>query len=43
MFETDDEGELINPSMAIQFQIVETGGLTKKTMMGCPAAFIIEL
>ena len=43
MFDTDDEGDLINPSMAIQFQIVETGGLKKKTMMGCPAAFIIEL
>ena len=43
MFDIDDEGELINPSMALQFEIFATGGPQKQTVMGCPATFIIEL
>ena len=42
MFDTDDDGELINPSMDVLFKIFETCLLPKKAVLGCPSVLTID-
>ena len=42
MFDTDDDGELINPSMDVLFKIFGTCLLPKKDVLGCPSVLTID-